>query len=343
MLQRLDVSAPEFYNAAIRVLQLETALVQNIEPNTVDAAVACSRSLDCETLEGVRRIFATHDELRYAGAGTSALVYPDQREQVLQLLAQFESRGDAEARRDRTNMSYKSYVSYWSYLFFCFVFFTFHAQADNAALYDKGDYAGARAGYEEQVRSGAWSANLFYNLGNAAYRQGEKGPAFLAYERALTLEPGHPEAQANLRFLREETGAKLPATTWVDSALAHPAGNTATWLAAVAFWGMCFCFAPLFWKRRPALLPALGCALVLLWSGAALWWQNSQGALWIVTAPLSTARTEPADNAPPAAKLPMGSHVRLLLERGPWLNVRLPDTTKSWITRDEAEPVWLVR
>ncbi|MDD5349919.1 MAG: tetratricopeptide repeat protein [Chthoniobacteraceae bacterium] len=211
------------------------------------------------------------------------------------------------------------------------------------ALYDKGDYAGARAGYEALVQSGPWSANLFYNLGNAAYRQGEKGSAFLAYERALALEPGHPEAAANLRFLREETGAKLPAVTWVDRALEHPAGNTAAWLAAAAFWGLCFSLAPLVWKRRAAAGPALVCVLALGWSGAALWWQNSQGALWIVTADTATARTEPADNATATAKLPVGSRVRLLLERGAWVNVRLPDASKGWIARDAADPVRLAR
>ncbi len=211
------------------------------------------------------------------------------------------------------------------------------------ALYDKGDFAGARAWYEALVQAGPWSANLFYNLGNAAFRQGEKGPAFLAYERALALQPGHPEAEANLRFLREETGAKVPGPSWVDRALAHPAGNTAGWLAAAAFWGICFSLAPLAWKRRAAVGPALLCAIALAWSGAALWWQNSQGALWIVTADTATARTEPADNAAATAKLPVGSHVRLLLERGAWINVRLPDATKGWLARDVAQPVRLAR
>jgi len=211
------------------------------------------------------------------------------------------------------------------------------------ALYDKGDFAGARAGYEALVQAGPWSANLFYNLGNAAFREGEKGPAFLAYERALALQPGHPEAAANLRFLREETGAKLPGTTWVDRALAHPAGNTAGWLAAAAFWGICFSLAPWVWNRRGAVAPALLCVLALGWSGAALWWQNRQGALLIVTADIATARTEPADNATATAKLPVGSQVRLLLERGAWLNVRLPDATQGWIARDAAQTVRLAR
>lgn len=96
VLQQAETNAADFYDAAVRVLQLETALgrfAAGGEPGAVDAEAACaSRPLDCETAEGVRRLFATHDELRYAGvgSGSSAPVYPDQRERVLQLLAQFE-------------------------------------------------------------------------------------------------------------------------------------------------------------------------------------------------------------------------------------------------------------
>ena len=91
-------AADAFYNAAIRAIQSETALGQlrsEFDPYTVDAEQACaSRPLACETAEGIRHIFAAHDQLRYAGVGyggsSSEPVYADQREQVLQILAQFE-------------------------------------------------------------------------------------------------------------------------------------------------------------------------------------------------------------------------------------------------------------
>ena len=97
-LRQEKTPAGEFYDAAIRVIQLETALGKtDIEPAAIDADAACaSRPLDCETAEGIRRIFATHDELCYAGIGGSGgalgeSVHPDQRERVLQILAQFET------------------------------------------------------------------------------------------------------------------------------------------------------------------------------------------------------------------------------------------------------------
>ena len=210
-------------------------------------------------------------------------------------------------------------------------------------LYDKGDFQGARAYYEELVQSGNWSAHLFYNLGNAAFRQGDKGAAFLAYERALALEQGHPEAQANLNFLRGESGAKLPEIPWYGRALAWPTANAAAWIASAAFFGLCFSLVPVIWKRRVATLPALFCSLALVWSGAVVGWQASRGETWIVTAEAAKAWTMPAENSPATATLPMGSHVRLLLERGPWLQVQLPDESAGWISRDVVQPVLLSR
>lgn len=211
------------------------------------------------------------------------------------------------------------------------------------ALFDKGDFKGARAGYEAMVQSGNWSANVFYNLGNAAYREGDKGAAVLAYERALKLEPGLPEAKANLVFLRNETGAKLPAVPWYGRALSWPTANESAWLAASAFWGLCFSFAPLVWKGRVASVPAFFCCLTLAWSGAVLTWQHSQGETWIITADRATARTMPADNSSAAAALPMGSHVRLLQDRGAWIHVQLPDNSRGWINTDAVSPVGMAK
>jgi len=98
VLRQEKTLAHDFYDAAIRAFQIETALGRihsDLDPGMIDAEAACaSRPLDCETEEGIRRVFAAHDQLRYAGIGPGGSsdepIYPDQRERVLQILAQFE-------------------------------------------------------------------------------------------------------------------------------------------------------------------------------------------------------------------------------------------------------------
>ena len=220
------------------------------------------------------------------------------------------------------------------------------APADfNAAnnLYDKNDFKAARAGYETLVKTGNLSANLFFNLGNADYRLGDKGAAFVAYERALALEPSHPEAKANLNWLRQETGANVPDLPWLGRLLAWPSPNQSAWLAVAAVWVLFFSLAPALFRRRAAWVPVVLSLLLLAWSGAVLGWHQSSGETWITTAPQASARVAPADTSGLAAALPMGSHVRLLLERGPWLYVLLPDQSRGWIARNAVEPVSLAK
>jgi len=70
--------------------------------------------------------------------------------------------------------------------------------------YAQGNFNEAISGYRTLVGSGQWSANLFYDLGNAYFRTGDFGRAILNYERALALERHHPEATANLQIARDE-------------------------------------------------------------------------------------------------------------------------------------------
>src|SRR6266496_4195519 len=75
--------------------------------------------------------------------------------------------------------------------------------------YAQGHFKEAIAGYEAPVRAGQWSANLFYDLGNAYFRVGDFGSAILNYERALALERHHPEATSNLRASMSTASQRL--------------------------------------------------------------------------------------------------------------------------------------
>src|SRR5437879_10370597 len=84
------------------------------------------------------------------------------------------------------------------------------------ANYAAGHFQEAVNGYETLVRSGEWSANLFYNLGNAYFRVGDFGHAILNYERALALDRHHQEAEANLRIVRDEERELAKQSIWQD-------------------------------------------------------------------------------------------------------------------------------
>src|SRR5205814_7261015 len=111
--------------------------------------------------------------------------------------------------------------------------------------YAQGHFKEAIAGYETLVRSGPLSANLFYDLGNAYFRTGDFGRAILNYERALALEPHHPEATANLQIARDEAHALELQPGRLERYLEFASVNQYTVTAAVAFWIAAFCLAAL--------------------------------------------------------------------------------------------------
>ena len=80
------------------------------------------------------------------------------------------------------------------------------AQADSA--YINKDYAQAIQIYESLLEAGE-SGEVYYNLGNAYFKQDELGRAILNYERALLLQPGNADVSANLDIARAKTVDKV--------------------------------------------------------------------------------------------------------------------------------------
>src|SRR6266568_770119 len=116
--------------------------------------------------------------------------------------------------------------------------------------YAQGNFNEAISGYRTLVGSGQWSANLFYDLGNAYFRTGDFGRAILNYERALALERRHPEAVANLQIARDEAHALELQQSWPERHLQFGSVNQYCIAAAIAFWLAAFALAMLIFARR---------------------------------------------------------------------------------------------
>jgi len=215
-------------------------------------------------------------------------------------------------------------------------------EAANQA-YDQGKFSEAKSGYEELFESGEWSANLFYNLGNADYRLGAPGRAILDYERALALDPSHPEARANLALLRGQTHARMRPPTWQDAVFAGQALHVWTGVATLAGWLAVLGLALIFTSRREEKaglwLATIAGLLVCAYAAGVLWWRGLERALAIVVAQGTEARLSPADSAGVAEALPAGSRVRVLSERGEWTYCALPGEGRGWIPQQALERV----
>jgi tetratricopeptide (TPR) repeat protein len=213
--------------------------------------------------------------------------------------------------------------------------------------YAQGHFKEAISGYEALVRAGQWSANLFYDLGNAYFRTGDFGRAILNYERALALERHHPEATANLQIARDEARALELQQSWPERYLQFASVNQYCIAAAIAFWLAVFAIVMLIFSRRRSATFIVALILCLLVGAGAIYavyaleGGPSGDALAIVTGKDVQARLATADTANSVLALPSGSEVKILSTRGDWIYAALPNTLRGWIPAKNVEQVRL--
>jgi tetratricopeptide (TPR) repeat protein len=213
--------------------------------------------------------------------------------------------------------------------------------------YAQGRFKEAISSYEALVRAGQWSANLFYDLGNAYFRTGDFGRAILNYERALALERHHPEATANLQIARDEARALELQQSWPERYLQFASVNQYCIAAAIAFWLAIFALVTLiFARRRSATLIAMliFCLLIsalAIYAVYTLERGTNGSALAIVTGTEVQARLATADTANSVLALPPGSEIKILSTRGDWIYAALPNDLRGWLPAKNAEQVRL--
>lgn len=216
---------------------------------------------------------------------------------------------------------------------------------EGTAHYRAGDYAAAAAAFERAAETGWMSGALYYNLGNAYFRQDEIGQAVRYYEKARRLLPDNEELRHNLELARarsEDAFSRLPEPFW------RPAWERM--LAAVGagvlfVLGLVLYLAGLSivgwrtwtggrgaWSRRLAsalLVPGL----LLLGLGLAASYDRRPGQEAVVVVPETALRDAPDATEPAALQLHEGTLLRILRTEADWLEVRLPNGTRGWIAR----------
>jgi hypothetical protein len=218
------------------------------------------------------------------------------------------------------------------------------ARANQA--YQEGDWASAIEAYEAVREAGFTSAGLEYNLGNAWFKSGSLGRAILHWERALLLEPGDPDAEANLALARSLTAdavEPLP-TFWLFAAVSWwvdlvPRGWLlvlvgAGWLAltggaAARILSRRDLVARLgFWVAvtGAVIVVLLGTNLVVREAGIG---SAEHGIVLVEAVPVRSAPAEDDDLT--LFEVHEGTRVRIDRRTGGWVEVVLDDGKVGWI------------
>jgi tetratricopeptide (TPR) repeat protein len=209
-------------------------------------------------------------------------------------------------------------------------------------LYEQGKYADAIGLYENMAKSGRNSVGVFFNLGNAYFKNGELGRALLNFRKAEALAPRDPDIHANLGFARERVSGSLSVreNLW-ERFLTYFTANELASAAATLFWlwTTAYCLSRLKPQSgqsfRTVLLLSGGLFVtvtIVLLASLAL----RKDHVVIVTARQATVRLGPFSESQTAFTANDGTELRFLGKRDQWLQVSDRSGRTGWLSSTEA-------
>lgn len=237
----------------------------------------------------------------------------------------------------------KRFITFLSLFFIpCSLLF---AQSDfdiaNAA-YAEGRYEDAATIYQSLLDEQP-DATLYYNLGNARFKQGELAQAILNYERALRLRPNYKDAQYNLAFAQSKITDNIADQDFFLSAWARAVRNSLnerTWfvlsicLFILALTGLLvFLLGREPWLRKTAFhiaWIALLFSLIAGLNGASLHKRDTLRNEAIITQGVVNAKSSPDRSGTDLFTVHEGTKVTIRETLGEWSNVHVGNN-EGWI------------
>lgn len=232
-------------------------------------------------------------------------------------------------------------------------------QADSA--YAADNFTLAEELYLKAASEQGVSTTLFYNLGNAYYRQGNLGKAVVNYERALKLDPSNADARTNLEFVKGQITDKEPDSSSVvgksiDRIISAFHADAWAWIALALFAvfigaAAAYLFSEAVFVRKTAFFGGLVvfvltvCAVAVSFAAANRTEADNYAIILPPASQLSTSPREARSQSEQAFLLHEGTKVEVIDsvsspgEGGKWLEVRVPTGERAWIKSSDVERI----
>jgi tetratricopeptide (TPR) repeat protein len=217
------------------------------------------------------------------------------------------------------------------------------------ARYAEGKFEEAATDYEHALHLGYESAPLYYNLGNAYFKQGSLGKAILNYIRARRLMPRDADIQSNLTYARSliQNGFAAPQQRWYARLFRVLADfvslDEITLVCELVYLLICVMtvLSAFFARTRKAFGYAGAPLVVLLALSLSLFAADYREEYLqnraIIIAEKSDCRFEPFDDATTHFALHEGECVDVLSSKAEWIKIRRIDGKQGWIRLGDIE------
>jgi tetratricopeptide (TPR) repeat protein len=232
----------------------------------------------------------------------------------------------------------------------CLLCFGFNAFANDLLkkaekAYDSKKYKAAITNYEELVKKGYTSYQLYFNLGNAYYRNNELGKAIYFYELARKLEPDDEDVRVNLAIASSKTVDKIDAKEnfFISAVKTNllSSFSTTTWalltifslLLASALFFVFVSSSMVHVKRLSFIFSMIFVILFILtyFLGYSAVESKSENKFAIITAREVRVMNEPTGSGISKFSLHEGTKIRVAENNGDWLLIQLDNGNEGWV------------
>ena len=249
-------------------------------------------------------------------------------------------------------------IKIYGAIFFGIIFFIsssplFASQAEELLkrgddFYQQKQYDKAIETYQDLINLGYEGTSLYYNLGNAYYREGKIGYSILFYEKALRLSPGDNDVHHNLLIANSRTVDKIDTMPrfflfqWWEDLLALFSVNGWTYTAYIFYIVLLLAIGLYFFAKKSKiqrysffgglaslLLMIITLTLLIINLNREL---NVKKA--IVVVPNATVKLSPDPTSNDAFIVHEGLKVREEDHVDNWVKIRLIDGKEGWLQKN---------
>ena len=217
--------------------------------------------------------------------------------------------------------------------------------------YNQKEYSQAIISYEELIKEGYADAIVYYNVGNAYYKDGQLAKSLLWYERALRLDPANEDIKHNITFVNQQTIDKMEIQPefflkeWINAI--QNLFSSKIWAILSIVLGVCLCLSIALMlvfstsKGRTSMFFTACIFFVLSIVSivfASLQTKNIHRTdEAIIMRKILTVKSTPDTSGTDLFTVHEGLKVRITDEAANWIEVRFANGNKGWIMKDAVE------
>ena len=212
-------------------------------------------------------------------------------------------------------------------------------------FYKNKNYKGAIESYEMIVKQGVTSYKLFYNLGNAYYKNNEIGKAIYNYELANKLKPNNDDIKTNLRIANQKTIDKIESKEnfflgAIKTGLVNYFTTTGWACLSIGSLTACLVLAFIFFVsgsitiKRLSFFTSVLCLIVFIGSmtlGFSALRSKQQISFAIITTRETKIHEEPSTTSNSKFSLHDGTKVSVIETNDNWTNIKLENGNEGWV------------